>query len=141
MPTHTHQRGGVLTCTLPMPFSSQDCLCGTRLTILSYNSLDPRGVWLRLREATPSTAHETCEFLNSMRPLPMLHLLFLFLFFFSFIWSLLIHHLKFRCGPQGCGRFHLLHILCSTTWAGAPAVFPESQGHTSSVSTPVAKPF
>ena len=57
------------------------------------------GVWLNLREATPSTAHKTCEFLNSMRLLLMLHPLSLFLLFFSFVWSLLIHYLKFRCGP------------------------------------------
>ena len=88
-----------------------------------------------------STAHKTCEFLNSMRLLPVLLLLFLFLSFFSFVWSLLIHYLKYRCGPHGRGRLHLLHILCSTKWAGAPAGFPEFQGHTSSVSTPVAKPF
>ena len=43
--------------------------------------------------------------------------------------------------PQGRGRFHLLHILCSTKWAGAPTGFAEFQGHTSSVSTLVAKPF
>ena len=54
------------------------------MTILLYNSLDPRGVWLSLREATPSTAHKTCEFLNSTRLLPMLRPLFLFLFFLFF---------------------------------------------------------
>ena len=78
---------------------------------------------------------------NSIRLLPMLLPLFLSLSVFSFVWSLLIHYHKYRCGPQGRGRLHLLHILCSNRWAGAPAGFPESQGHTSSVSTPVAKPF
>ena len=33
---------------------------------------------------------------------------------------------QFRCGPQGRGRSHLLHIMCSIKWAGAPAGFPES---------------
>ena len=83
---------------------------------------------------------KTCEFFNSMRLLPMLLLLFLFLSFFYFVWSLGIHYLKYRCGPQVRGRLHLLHILRGTKWTGAPAGFPESQGHTSSVSTPVAKP-
>ena len=59
-----------------MPFSSQDCLSGTRLTIPSYNSLDPRVVWLNIGEATPSTAHRTCEFFNSMRLLHMLYPLY-----------------------------------------------------------------
>ena len=43
--------------------------------------------------------------------------------------------------PQGRGRSHLPHTMCSIKRAGAPAGLRGFQGNTSSVSSPVAKPF